>query len=346
MTHYFVIDFCERYGVNANAAILLSNICYWCALNKKNQNKKNYINGRYWMYNSLEAFAAQYPYMSINQIRYALNILKKTGAVDCANHNPNEFDRTLWYSPSEEAMRIYLYSYNRDKGENCQDKNDNDESEKEIPYDKEKEHREEADDVVKFPNRFGNFTKCICENSQIIIPDNKPINKPNSSSSELRTIFQKIHPRLIFDDEFYLKADSFLRCNDLDPSRYALWIRDFALKKGARDMRAYFYTLFFRDEVLAQYLNDLKDSEKNIFVCPVCGQKNPGGFCSDCGLSPRSDEEEIETARQKFQLPPQEFEAWLQNKKQERKNALEKIKTEFHLKFKNSGGLKNEINFV
>lgn len=337
MTHYFVIDFCERYRLNTNAAILLSNICYWCSINKKNG--KNYIDGKYWMYNSLEAFAAQYPYMSVNQIRYAFKMLKKMGAVDCANHNPNEFDRTLWYCPSEEAMRIYLHSYYKKKDEECQDINGNEEKEQEIPH-------ESPSEKEKLPHGYGDFHTSICENHHIIIPDNKPNNIPNSSSSELRTIFQKIHPRLIFDDEFYLKADSFLRCNDLDPSRYALWIRDFALKKGARDMRAYFYTLFFRDEVLAQYLNDLKDSEKNIFVCPVCGQKNPGGFCSDCGLSPRSDEEEIETARQKFQLPPQEFEAWLQNKKQERKNALEKIKTEFHLKFKNSGGLKNEINFV
>ncbi len=338
MTHYFVIDFCERYRVNTNAAILLSNICYWCAMNKKNG--KNFINGKYWMYNSLEAFAAQYPYMSVNQIRYAFKILKKTGAVDCANHNPNEFDRTLWYTPSEEAMRIYLHSYNKNKSEECQDKND-EPKETEIPYDNPGEKE-------KLPHGNGNFHTSICENCQIYIPDNKPINKPNSSSSEIRELFKKIHPRLIFDDGFYQKAESFLLSRRLDANRYALWIRDFALKKGARDMRSYFYSLFFREEVLAQYLNDLNELEKNTFLCPACGEKNPDGFCPACGLSPRSDEEQIETARQKLRLPPGEFDAWLENRKQQRINALEKLKNEFHTRFKleNSGGYKNEIDIV
>lgn len=341
MTHYFVIDFCERYGINANAAILLSNICYWCALNKKNQNKKNYINGRYWMYNSLEAFAAQYPYMSINQIRYALNILKKTGAVDCANHNPNEFDRTLWYSPSEEAMRIYLYSYDRDKGENCQDKNDNNESEKEIPYDKEKEHREEADDVGKFPNRFGNFTKCICENSQIIIPDNKPINKPNSSSSEIRQIFCRIHGSLVYDDDFYQKAEVFIRQKSLDPQQYIRWLYHFALKKSARDPRSYLYSLFFRDEIVGQYLHDRAEIEKSCFICPVCGQKTTG-HCHDCGVSPNSSERDIEIARKKRELPPEEFRLWEEEERRQREAAFAALKKQYFIRQEE----KHEIDIV
>lgn len=318
MTHYFVIDFCERYRVNTNAAILLSNICYWCAMNKKNG--KNFINGKYWMYNSLEAFAAQYPYMSVNQIRYAFKILKKTGAVDCANHNPNEFDRTLWYTPSEEAMRIYLHSYNKNKSEECQDKND-EPKETEIPYDN-------PDEKEKLPHGNGNFHTSICENCQIYIPDNKPINKPNSSSSEIRQIFCRIHGSLVYDDDFYQKAEVFIRQKSLDPQQYIRWLYHFALKKSARDPRSYLYSLFFRDEIVGQYLHDRAEIEKSCFICPVCGQKTTGR-CNDCGVSPYSSERDIEIARKKRELSPEEFRLWEEEERRQRAAAVAALKKQY-----------------
>lgn len=331
MTHYFVIDFCERYRVNTNAAILLSNICYWCAMNKKNG--KNFINGKYWMYNSLEAFAAQYPYMSVNQIRYAFKILKKTGAVDCANHNPNEFDRTLWYTPSEEAMRIYLHSYNKNKSEECQDKND-EPKETEIPYDNPGEKE-------KLPHGNGNFHTSICENSQIIIPDNKPINKPNSSSSEIRQIFCRIHGSLVYDDDFYQKAEVFIRQKSLDPQQYIRWLYHFALKKSARDPRSYLYSLFFRDEIVGQYLHDRAEIEKSCFICPVCGQKTTG-HCHDCGVSPNSSERDIEIARKKRDLPPEEFRLWEEEERRQREAAFAALKKQYFIRQEE----KHEIDIV
>lgn len=319
MTHYFVIDFCERYRLNTNAAILLSNICYWCSINKKNG--KNYIDGKYWMYNSLEAFAAQYPYMSVNQIRYAFKMLKKMGAVDCANHNPNEFDRTLWYSPSEEAMRIYLHSYDKKKDEECQDINGNEEKEQEIPH-------ESPSEKEKLPHGYGDFHTSICENSQIIIPDNKPINKPNSSSSEIRQIFCRIHGSLVYDDDFYQKAEVFIRQKSLDPQQYIRWLYHFALKKSARDPRSYLYSLFFRDEIVGQYLHDRAEIEKSCFICPVCGQKTTGR-CNDCGVSPNSSERDIEIARKKRELSPEEFRLWEEEERRQRAAAVAALKKQY-----------------
>lgn len=96
--HYtFSVEHAEKYGLNE--AIMLHNFIYWLNINRANNN--NYINGRYWTYNSSKAFQKLFPFWTQKQIEYTLaklvdaNILIK----DCFNQDKR--DRTAWYTLSD-----------------------------------------------------------------------------------------------------------------------------------------------------------------------------------------------------------------------------------------------------
>jgi hypothetical protein len=95
MTHFsFSMDDAEKYGVNA--AIILHGIRFWCEKNEANN--RNIHDGKAWTYNSLNAWAQLYPFFTRRQIEYALEKLKKAGAIEVGNFNKAGYDRTLWYS--------------------------------------------------------------------------------------------------------------------------------------------------------------------------------------------------------------------------------------------------------
>lgn len=82
--------------VGTDAAIILSNIQYWC---KKNEaNDKHFHDGRYWTYNSVRAFNKLFYYLTPRQISHCLDKLKKKGYIITGNYNDVAYDRTIWYS--------------------------------------------------------------------------------------------------------------------------------------------------------------------------------------------------------------------------------------------------------
>lgn len=94
MQHSFDIDIATKYGVNC--AIILNNLQFWIAKNQANGT--NYHDGRYWTFNSAEAFAKLFPYMTVRQINYALQKLRDEGILETGNYNEKPYDRTLWYA--------------------------------------------------------------------------------------------------------------------------------------------------------------------------------------------------------------------------------------------------------
>lgn len=82
--------------VGTDAAIILSNIEYWQAKNEAN--KTHYHEGKYWTYNSVEAFAKLFNYLTPSKIRTCLKNLEESGYVVSGNHNKSSYDRTKWYS--------------------------------------------------------------------------------------------------------------------------------------------------------------------------------------------------------------------------------------------------------
>lgn len=92
--HYFDVEVAQRCGVNA--AILLSDIQYWCERSKGDP--AHLRDGRVWMWSSLDGFVERHPYMSFAQVRFALQQLRQNEMVLTLRHSGNS---TIWYAPSQ-----------------------------------------------------------------------------------------------------------------------------------------------------------------------------------------------------------------------------------------------------
>lgn len=90
----------EQVGVNG--AILLQNIYFWVRKNKAND--INFRDGKYWTYNSLNAFVELYPFFSVRNVRTTLSKLKVDGWILVGNYNNNRRDQTCWYTVTDKAV--------------------------------------------------------------------------------------------------------------------------------------------------------------------------------------------------------------------------------------------------
>lgn len=81
--------------VGTDSAIILSNIEYWCNLNKSKG--INFHDGYYWTYNTIKAFKEQFDWLSESQIRRCLKKLEKSEYIKVGNYNKIGFDQTKWY---------------------------------------------------------------------------------------------------------------------------------------------------------------------------------------------------------------------------------------------------------
>ena len=106
MNHSFDINVAEELGLNQ--AIIIQHIYYWHLRNEGNN--KNFIDNKYWTYNSVTGFSKLFPYLSEKQIRYSLNVLKKDGYIITANHNKVGYDRTLWYAMTKKGLSLFVSS--------------------------------------------------------------------------------------------------------------------------------------------------------------------------------------------------------------------------------------------
>lgn len=92
-----------RYGLEE--AIFLDSILFWYKENRANQ--RNYRDGRWWTYNSINAFVELFPWWSKKQIRRISDSCKDKGALLAENYNSDQRDRTMWYTPSDELLALY-----------------------------------------------------------------------------------------------------------------------------------------------------------------------------------------------------------------------------------------------
>jgi len=99
-SHSFDTGIACELGVNA--AIVYNHILYWLKHNKiKNQ---NFYDDHTWMYETIEKISEFFEYLTIRQVRLALKLLVDSGLLIEGNFNLNKFDRTTWYSVSDEEI--------------------------------------------------------------------------------------------------------------------------------------------------------------------------------------------------------------------------------------------------
>lgn len=102
--HHFNVEIACEVGVNA--AIIAANIQHWCAKNEANESERHLHNGRYWTFNSISAFEKLFPYLSIKQIRTALDKLETAEIIVSGRFNKDTRDRTKWYSYNGIEQRV------------------------------------------------------------------------------------------------------------------------------------------------------------------------------------------------------------------------------------------------
>lgn len=87
---------------SVDKAIILQQLNYW--VKKSN----NYHDGRPWVYNSMDSWAKQFPWIkSKTTIKKHFKDLKKLGLVLTGNFNQYSFDRTTWYTIDYEAFEKF-----------------------------------------------------------------------------------------------------------------------------------------------------------------------------------------------------------------------------------------------
>jgi len=104
MDYGFNVELAQKIGVNE--AIVVRNFQFW--LQKNKANNKNFCEGRFWTYNSLDALCKIFPFWSKDQIRNILKKLTSANILIKGNFNKNIYDKTVWYSISDEILAQLL----------------------------------------------------------------------------------------------------------------------------------------------------------------------------------------------------------------------------------------------
>lgn len=94
MTYQFDTDIAALYGVDES--IMIANLQFW--IRKNEANGKHYHDGRFWTYNSIDAFTKLFPFWTARQIRRVLKSLEDKGVIVTGNFNTSAYDRTTWYA--------------------------------------------------------------------------------------------------------------------------------------------------------------------------------------------------------------------------------------------------------
>lgn len=102
LNYYFNAGVAQKVG--SDGAVILNNFHFW--ITKNMANNKHFHEGKYWTYNSQEAFTKLFPYLTKKQIRRILDNLKKEGYIETGNFNKVAYDRTTWYTLTEKGWQL------------------------------------------------------------------------------------------------------------------------------------------------------------------------------------------------------------------------------------------------
>lgn len=89
-------------AIGLHESMIIQQVQYWISINKKEG--RNYIDGKYWTYNTFEAWQKQFPFWTTRTIQNLVAKLEKKGYLISANYNKSKFDRTKWYTLDYEKL--------------------------------------------------------------------------------------------------------------------------------------------------------------------------------------------------------------------------------------------------
>lgn len=103
MTFQFDSEIAKLYGVNE--AIFINNIYFW--INHNVANNKHFYDGRFWTYNTKKAFTELFPFWTYEQVKNIIKKLIEKEVLITGNFNENTWDKTAWYSLSENIIEMF-----------------------------------------------------------------------------------------------------------------------------------------------------------------------------------------------------------------------------------------------
>jgi predicted transcriptional regulator len=129
---------------------------------------------------------------------------------------------------------------------------------------------------------------------------------PPFSISSLKQVFKQLDGSLIFSDDFYSRASSFMVSNHLD-FNYISWLYSFCLRRNPKNIDNYLFKVFFDSRLVDLFLENFKPPSVSLISCPVCGAEHDSGLseCPVCGLnsSGRHNQEQINQKKRFYDLP-------------------------------------------
>lgn len=114
--HHFNTNLAFEVGLAS--ATIANHIHWWIEQNRDNE--RNFYDGHYWTYNSIEAFTKTFWYLTKRQIETALNKLIDNGYLIKGNYNKSKLDRTLWYALTDKYFRLMEGKKENSIQQNCE----------------------------------------------------------------------------------------------------------------------------------------------------------------------------------------------------------------------------------
>lgn len=87
---------------SADLAILMHHFEYW--IDKNARANRNFHEGSYWTYDTLDELANTFPYYSRHQVKRMIEKLVEMKVLIRGNFNKSKFDRTCWYTYNKEFI--------------------------------------------------------------------------------------------------------------------------------------------------------------------------------------------------------------------------------------------------
>lgn len=114
MIHCFDVDNAVRYGLEE--AIFIENIRLW--LNSNQAAKRNFHNGKYWTYNTAEAYAVLFPYWNAMKVHRITKSLEDQKVLEVGHFNSNSYNRTKWYTFTDHFAEMQNHDCKNAKSSN------------------------------------------------------------------------------------------------------------------------------------------------------------------------------------------------------------------------------------
>lgn len=99
-THQLNVAVARKCGINA--AIVFTYIFWW--IKENHFNGTNRINNKTWMFHTMEQIQQRIDYMTVKEIRNAIDALLNQELIIKGYHHKNKFNRTAWYALADETF--------------------------------------------------------------------------------------------------------------------------------------------------------------------------------------------------------------------------------------------------